>query len=285
MERFRRRLEGRTAIVFLDYDGTLTPIVSRPELARISPEMTRRVGALAERCTVAIVSGRSRATLKEFLGLENVIYAGSHGLDIEGPAGSGIRLDVGKELMDSLAIVHRKLSASLAGIPGVLVELSGYTVPVHYRLVDSEQIPLVDEIVERELRDHPKIRMNRGKMVFEIRPNISWNKGEAVLWIREKLGLNAENSVAFYLGDDTTDEDAFAVLGKQDIGILVDSCPRKTAARYSLKDPSEVGPFLQGLLDIINPPASEKQNLTLDLDDAYSQPNQRRGGAPCRPTE
>ena len=252
LQEFKRRLEGRTAAVFLDYDGTLTPIVSRPELARISPEMTRRVGALAERCPVAIVSGRSRATLKGFLGLENVIYAGSHGLDIEGPAGSGIRLDVGKEFMESLATVYRKLSASLADIPGVLVELSGYTVPVHYRLVDSEQIPLVDEIVERELRDHPKIRMNRGKMVFEIRPNISWNKGEAVLWIREKLGLNPENSVAFYLGDDTTDEDAFAVLGENDVGILVTSRPRKTAARYSLNSPSEVGRFLQGLIDIID---------------------------------
>ena len=75
-------------MVFLDYDGTLTPIVSRPELAQITPEMKALVSKLADRCSVAIVSGRSRATLWGFLGLENVIYAGSHGMDIAGQPGT-----------------------------------------------------------------------------------------------------------------------------------------------------------------------------------------------------
>lgn len=257
MAHFRRRLEGRTPAVFLDYDGTLTPIVSRPELARISPDMTRLVGALAARCPVAIVSGRSRATIKDFLRLKNVIYAGSHGMDIKGPAGSGLSLDVGSEFQEILSVVHRKLAASLSHIPGVLVQLTGYTAPVHFRLADAKPIPLVKEIVEQELENHPELRMNQGKMVFEIRPNIPWNKGRAVLWIRERLGLNPKNSVAFYLGDDTTDEDAFAALNKNDVGILVSSQPRKTAARYSLRDPSEVGQFLTGLIDIINASAGK----------------------------
>ena len=85
MGRFRRRLRDKRAIVFLDYDGTLTPIMSRPELAQITSEMKALVSALAERCNVSIVSGRSRQKLKELLGLENVIYAGSHGIDIAGP--------------------------------------------------------------------------------------------------------------------------------------------------------------------------------------------------------
>ena len=74
-------------MVFLDYDGTLTPIVSRPELAQIAPGMKALVSSLADRCSVAIVSGRSLSTLWGFLGLENVIYAGSHGMDICRPAG------------------------------------------------------------------------------------------------------------------------------------------------------------------------------------------------------
>ena len=239
------------------YDGTLTPIVSRPELAQVSSEMTALVGALAERCPVAIVSGRSRETVKEFLGLENVIYAGSHGLDIASPPGSGLRLDMGSEHQESLEVVYRKLSTALSDIPGALVQLTGYTVPVHYRLVHPTLIPEVERIVERELRDHPEIRRYRGNMVFEVRPNIPWNKGKAVLWIREQLGLNPENSVAFYLGDDTTDEDAFAVLDVQDVGILVAHQPRGTSARYLLRDPSEVGRFLEALIDIIETTAGE----------------------------
>ena len=111
------------------------------------------------------------------------------------------------------------------------------------------------EIVERELQGHPNLRKNQGKMVFEIRPDIPWDKGKAVLWIREQLGLHSDSSVSFYLGDDTTDEDAFSVLGDRDVGILVASRPRKTAARYSLKDPSEVGRFLECLIGILDHPA------------------------------
>ena len=257
--RFRRRLEGRKAIVFLDYDGTLTPIMPRPELAQVSMEMTELVGELAKRCSAAIVSGRSVETVKEFLGLQKVIYAGSHGLVIDGPPGTGLRLDVGREFKEGLEALYRKLSTALSDIPGVLVQLTGYTVPVHYRRAHPSRIPEVDAIVEEVLQDHPEIRRNQGKMVIEIRPNIPWDKGKALLWIREQLDLNPENSVAFYLGDDTTDEDAFAILDDGDVGILVASQSRETAARYTLKDPSEVGMFLEGLLDIIDGSAEEDQ--------------------------
>ena len=257
LQDFRQRLESRRAIVFLDYDGTLTPIASRPELARITPEMRALVGALAERCPVSIVSGRATETLREFLRLENVIYAGSHGMVIDGPPGTDLQLEIGQEYLEELTTVHRRLTSALSGIPGVLVQLTGYTAPVHFRLVPPERIPEVERIVERVTQDHPGIRVNRGKMVFEIRPDVAWDKGKALLWIREQLGLNPENSVAFYLGDDTTDEDAFAVLDDRDAGILVASEPRETAARYLLRDPSEVGRFLEGLVDIINAPTEE----------------------------
>ena len=252
MGEFRRRLEGRTAAVFLDYDGTLTPIMPRPELAQVSSEMRGLVGELAEWCPVAIVSGRPLATVKEFLGLENVIYAGSHGMEIEGPSPPGLRLDKGRDHVENLAALYDKLSVALSHIPGVLMERTAYTVPVHFRQVHPALIPEVERIVEKELKGHSGIKGYRGKMIFEIRPDIAWDKGEAVLWMREQLGLNPENSVAFYLGDDTTDEDAFAILGDEDVGILVASRARDTAARYTLKDPAEVGAFLEGLIVIIN---------------------------------
>ena len=253
--KFKRRLLGRTCVVFLDYDGTLTPIASRPELAQIAPEMKALVSSLADLCSVAIVSGRSRATLWGFLGLENVIYAGSHGMDIAGPPGTSLRLDAGREFRETMTAVHRRLSAAISDIPGALVELNTYVLAVHYRLVDPAQVHLVERVVDRELRGCSSLRKTRGKMIWDIRPNVPWDKGKAVLWIREQLGLHSDSSVSFYLGDDTTDEDAFSVLGDRDVGILVASRPRKTAARYSLKDPSEVGRFLECLIGILDHPA------------------------------
>ena len=253
--KFKRRLVGRTCVVFLDYDGTLTPIVSRPELAQISPEMKALVSALADRCVVAIVSGRSLATLWGFLGLENVVYAGSHGMDIAGPRGTCLQLDAGREFRTTMTAVHRRLSAAISDIPGALVELNTYTVTAHYRLVHPARVPLVEAVVDRELLGYSNLRKVRGKMIWDIRPNVPWDKGKAVLWIREQLGLHSDDSVVFYIGDDVTDEDAFSVLGGSDVGILVSPYVRETAARFSLKDPSEVGQLLEGLIGILDSPA------------------------------
>jgi len=79
-------------VVFLDYDGTLTPIVSDPDAAILSDQMRSAVGKLAERATVAIVSGRAREKLRNFVQIPELYYAGSHGFDIDGPNGCGRRL-------------------------------------------------------------------------------------------------------------------------------------------------------------------------------------------------
>ncbi|MFW5680348.1 MAG: trehalose-phosphatase, partial [Pseudomonadota bacterium] len=77
-----RRLGGRRPAVFLDYDGTLTPIVDRPEDAVISPRMREAVRELAKRCPVCVISGRDRPVVQELMGLDDLIVAGSHGFDI-----------------------------------------------------------------------------------------------------------------------------------------------------------------------------------------------------------
>ncbi len=90
-----RRLAGKRLAVFLDYDGTLTPIVARPDLAVLSEAMRQVVRDLAGRCTVAIVSGRDREDVQKLVALDQLIYAGDHGFDISGPAGLSIRKDAG----------------------------------------------------------------------------------------------------------------------------------------------------------------------------------------------
>ncbi len=90
-----RRLAGKTPAVFLDYDGTLTPIVDRPEDAVISESMRNAVRELAKRCPVCVVSGRDRRVVQELMGVDDLIVAGSHGFDIWSPAGG--------EILDALA--------------------------------------------------------------------------------------------------------------------------------------------------------------------------------------
>src|SRR5690606_15157717 len=76
----------RPLAVFLDYDGTLTPIVPHPADAFLTPEMRRMIAALAERFPVAVISGRDRPDVAARVGLGTLYYAGSHGLDIAGPS-------------------------------------------------------------------------------------------------------------------------------------------------------------------------------------------------------
>ena len=82
------RAGRRQLVVFLDYDGTLTPIVSDPDAATLSDHMRDAVGKLSDKATVAIVSGRAREKLRNFVQLPELYYAGSHGFDIDGPGGA-----------------------------------------------------------------------------------------------------------------------------------------------------------------------------------------------------
>ena len=251
MPEFERRLEVKEAAVFLDYDGTLSPIVSRPELAVVTKEMRTAVERLAKLCTVAVISGRSREAVQGFLGLDNVIYAGSHGLDIAGPGGSGLRNDIGREFQQTIDSVYAELSQEVKGIEGALVEHTTYSTTVHYRLVAPKEAARVEEVVNRVLQGYPSLHKTRGKMVWEIRPRIDWGKGKAVLWILDALGLDSSRALAFYIGDDVTDEDAFQALKRRGVGILVAESPRATAATHSLRSTKEVQEFLEGMVSLL----------------------------------
>jgi trehalose 6-phosphate phosphatase len=242
-----RMLDGRRAAVFLDYDGTLTPIVERPDQAILTAEMRAIVRDLARTCTVAIVSGRDRADVQRLVGLDSLVYAGSHGFDIAGPDGLTVYHEEGTAFAADVRHAADQLRRALAPVAGALVEPKRFAVAVHYRQVATEQVPAVEAAVDRVLEDVPQLRKTFGKKVFELRPRLDWDKGEAVLWLLRALGLDGPEVLPFYLGDDTTDEDAFAVLEEQGIGILVGCSARETAARYVLDRPEDVGRFLRCL--------------------------------------
>ncbi len=243
------RLKDNKIFVALDYDGTLTPIVDRPEDAIISKEMRRYVNDLAGVCTLVVISGRDLGDVRDLVGIESLIYAGSHGFDISGPQGQNISFRQGDEFLPLLDKAETSIRSLLENIPGTSVERKKYSIAVHYRLAAEKDIPRVETIVDNSLAEHKGLVKGSGKKVFELRPGIDWDKGKALLWIMDALEFDLQSTAPVYVGDDTTDEDAFAVIGDNGIGIVVSEgkATETTAARFTLADTEEVGVFLQKL--------------------------------------
>ncbi len=249
LEAIRARIAGQPVMVFLDYDGTLTPIVRRPEDAVLADDMRARVRALATRVPVAIVSGRDRAAVEVLVDLPEIAYVGSHGFDVAGPPGAQrLRLEVAADYVPDLDAAEMALRGRLAGIRGAIVERKRLTLAAHYRLVAGVHRPRVMEAVDAVRAAHPRLRRDAGKAVLELRPDVEWDKGHAVRWLLEHV---APTGVGIYLGDDLTDETAFAALRGDGIGIAVGVTARVTLAELALRDPEEVGSFLHRLTAVV----------------------------------
>ena len=249
LDAIRERIAERPVMVFLDYDGTLTPIVRRPEDAVLADEMRACLRALAARVPVAIVSGRDRAVVQALVELPELVYVGSHGFDVSGPPGADhLRLEVAAEYLPDLDAAEVALRGRLAGIRGALVERKRMTLAAHYRLVAGVHRPRVVDAVDAVRAAHPRLRRDAGKAVLELRPDVEWDKGHAVRWLLERV---APDGIGIYLGDDLTDETAFAALRGRGIGIAVGVTTRDTLAELALDDPEEVGSFLHRLTALV----------------------------------
>jgi trehalose 6-phosphate phosphatase len=237
------RLErAESVLLCLDFDGTLAPIVDEPMLAILPAETRQTLNELAalEKVTIAIVSGRALGDVKGRMGMPGLIYAGNHGLEIEGP-GLSFEHPVAAGLRGKVRKVTERVAAKAASLDGVEIESKGLSSSVHFRRSShAAQIEL--ELLVREIiaDDDPDIAITAGKMVHEIRPRIGWDKGTAVVWIREHSG--GDRDAPIVLGDDMTDESAFMAFDDA-ITICID--PRRpTAAKYQLENPGEVRIFL-----------------------------------------
>lgn len=247
-----RQLERRTPAVFLDYDGTLTPIVDRPELAVLDDGTRSAIRRLAGLCTVAIISGRDRADVAHLVGLDELVYAGSHGFDIAGPGGLEKQHERAKDFLTPLDRAETKLRRALQSTEGVIVERKRFAIAVHYRLVDPASAADVEAEVDRSIEaEEPLLRKSGGKKIFEIRPNVAWDKGRAVLWLLETLDLDRPDILPLYIGDDETDEDAFRALRNRGLGIMVGDVPQGSAAKYVVAAPSDVAELLGKLIQLL----------------------------------
>jgi alpha,alpha-trehalase len=238
-------LAGRRPAVFLDYDGTLTPIVARPEEALLSPETRAVVERLAAACPVAVVSGRDLADVRRMVALDGIAYAGSHGFDILRPDGSSFQR--GREYLPDLDAAEAALRPLVEEVPGARVERKTFAIAVHVRNVEPARVPEVEAAVARVAAGAPRLRRTGGKKVEELRPDVDWDKGTALEFLIDVLGLGGGDVVPIYVGDDQTDEDAFRALGEPGIGVVVrgEDDDRPTHAGYALRDADETRRFLE----------------------------------------
>lgn len=241
-----RRIGGTPPAVFLDYDGTLTPIVERPELATLPDAMAAVLRDLAARCPVTIVSGRDLANLRQMVTLDGVVYAGSHGFDVDAPEELGGRVRRGEDFADVLAAARARLKEAVAPIAGAWVEDKAFAVTLHFRQVAPEDVPAVEAAFAAVADAFPDLRRTGGKKVLELRPNVEWDKGRALLMLLERIDRSGPHFPLF-VGDDETDEDAFRAVAGSGIGIRVGEPHVASAAEYFLADTDEAATFLRRL--------------------------------------
>jgi trehalose-phosphatase len=239
------RFGNEGGAIFLDYDGTLTPIVDRPEMATLTDSMRVVLQRLGERLPVSIVSGRDITSIVDLVGLDGLAYVGSHGLDIIGPSDSGLREELALDFIPELDRAEHDLRRKLDDIPGVFVERKRFSISVHVRRVVVRKHNHVNVIVNDIQQAHPSLRREGGKMLFELRPNIDWDKGRAVNWLLDATRYDL--STALFIGDDLTDETVFKLLAGRGTGIVVAETERPTDAELRLSNPSEVYELLERL--------------------------------------
>ena len=241
-------------LLALDFDGTLAPIVSRPEDARMLAEARGGIERLLKRgdTDVAFISGRSLADLRDRCAFEGVYYSGNHGLEMDGPGVRETRKQA-IELRPRVRAVAQVLKQRLMGINGVLLEDKDLTLSIHSRMIEDEsERERVHEIVKDGLRaGGGGLKLTYGKRVIEVRPDMEWHKGEATLYLIEAVEKARRSAVyPIFIGDDITDEDAFAALRGRGAGVLVaNTLPERTAASAWVRSPHEVAVLLDALAE------------------------------------
>ncbi len=231
-------------LLLLDYDGTLSPIVSRPELAQCTPEVKNVLKLLRDLSGVYIfiISGRSLKDIKEKVGLKGIFYIGNHGLEMETPDGVYNKTLPSERILE-LKKIKINLKKALKNIPGIIFEDKGLIISVHFRNTPKIFFSKIRKIVKEEVSPRKNYwKITSGKMVLEIRPKIYFHKGTAVKEILKYF--QKSKYLPIYLGDDKTDEDAFRVLKRNGISVFVGSGKTSSGAKFFLRNTDEVQDFL-----------------------------------------
>ena len=236
-------------LVTSDFDGTMAPIVNNPADARALPEAAAALETLASlpETTAALISGRALAVLRELSGASAAVQAvGSHGAEFDtgGPERSdsgnvpGFAHDIDTALLQTITDTLREIAADR---PGVTVETKPASVALHVRNASESDGAAALELARTAARSWDA-HATAGKAVLEFAVIVT-DKGEAVEILRDRCRATA----VLFLGDDVTDEKAFARLRTGDVGVKVG--PGESLAGYRVDSPGDVAEVLQYLAD------------------------------------
>ncbi|MGQ0587949.1 MAG: trehalose-phosphatase [Sphingosinicella sp.] len=227
------------AALFLDFDGTLVELAETPGAVRVPSALGRLLRRLCDRLDgrLAIVSGRSLGDLKRHVPFAGIAFSGSHGLELQWADGSHLPLSVPLGLDE----VREKVIAFAAASRGLLVEEKPAGIALHYRLAPDEGAHA--EAFMTALAKERGFSVQRGAMVIELRPEGA-TKGDALRAFMSEPDFAGARPV--FVGDDLTDEHAFAAAAALDgAGVLVGP-QRETAAAYRLDSVAAVAGWLDG---------------------------------------
>jgi trehalose 6-phosphate phosphatase len=226
--------EGRTVLLAFDYDGVLAPLVKEPSGARMRPSTRALLRRLSRRYPVAIVSGRAYRDVAAFVdGLVPTIV-GNHGFELGRPT------PVPAAVARKVRGWRRRLERALDGVEGIHFEDKRSTLAVHYGLTRAWRRS--ERAVYEAANQLEGTRLIAGKRVLNVLPHDFPSKGDAVRALVARLGCDG----ALYVGDDVTDEDAFAVGAPLVFGIHVGKGP--SLAPWRLRSQADVDRLLALLL-------------------------------------
>lgn len=250
------RVRGRHVLVLTDFDGTLSEIAPTPGEAHVAAAVQAEMAALASIASVTfgVVSGRREEDVRRRVGAAAMFVAGLHGLEIVGP-GCQFRHPGLERITPVIARLTEEGRARLGWCPGLLLENKTYALTCHVRLAPPEladrALGEFEELAAPDL-ESGVLRALPGSMVVELLPAVGWHKGRACEWIRDHVKSRVHTRVALvYLGDDRTDEDAFAVLHDDDMVIGIGERPHAELIDWRLAGPASVGRFFGRLAQLL----------------------------------
>ncbi|MFB6291603.1 MAG: trehalose-phosphatase [Candidatus Bipolaricaulia bacterium] len=252
LDNLARNISGSGGLLLCtDFDGTLVNFTGSPSETSLPGEIKELLTKLAtlERLHLAVISGRSFHELEELVPLKNTTLAGNHGLKIRFEDGTHHELEPSEEMHRVVAALKDDLQKTVGGKEGIIIEDKSFGLAIHYRKYDGDKEEIKKQFY-RIWEEHsmPDLEVIKGAELLEVRPS-NWNKGDAVRLLQERCG----EMPTIYLGDDTTDEDAFRILRDQNSGIpiIVNKDEEvETEAQYRLQDPEEVSDFLAKIDEI-----------------------------------
>jgi len=244
--RIKSKIKKKRIILLLDYDGTLSVIVSKPSKTTPNKEIKLILKSLAKKKNIylAIVSGRKLKDVEKLIQIKGIWYVGNHGLEMKSPA-SKLIYPRGTQFKRLMKEIKKKLNKKIRKIKGALIEDKALTLTLHYRAVRKKDLYNLKEIFGIICNPYlraKRIKIRQGKKCWEIRPPLNWDKGKAVKKILSSF--KRKTPFPIYLGDDTTDEDAFRVVKKKGLAVFIGK-PKHSYADYFLNSVSEVKRFLE----------------------------------------